>query len=68
MKSTKKNFITWELIIVLVRRVSTDHAKILMVVIFAIAILVGKGKPVAMISMNAFILAHRNGHKTAYRR
>ena len=52
----------------LVLRVNMELAKTLMVVTFAIVILVGKEKPVAMISMNAFILAHRNGHKTAYRR
>ena len=51
----------------LVPRVNMEFAKILMVVISVIANLVGKEKPVAMISMNAFTLAHRNGHKTADR-
>ena len=49
----------------LVLRVNMELAKILMVVISVIANLVGKEKLVAMISTNAFILAHRNGHKTA---
>ena len=48
----------------LVLRVSTELAKISMEVISVIANLVGKEKPVAMISTNAFTLAHRNGHKT----
>ena len=48
-----------------VLRVTMEDAKILMVVISVIANLVGKEKPVAMISTNAFTLAHRNGHKTA---
>ena len=51
----------------LVPRVNTELAKILMVAISVIANLVGKEKLVAMISTNAFILAHRNGHKTADR-
>ena len=65
LKSTKNNFITWVLIIVPVLHANMELAKILMAVIFAIANLVGKEKPVAMISTNAFTLAHRNGHKTA---
>ena len=48
----------------LVLRVNMELAKILMTVISVIANLVGKEKPVAMISTNAFTLAHRNGHKT----
>ena len=41
-----------------------ELAKILMAVTSVIVNLVGKEKPVAMISTNAFTLAHRNGHKT----
>ena len=50
-----------------VLHVNMELAKILMAATFAIANLVGKEKPVAMISTNAFTLAHRNGHKTADR-
>ena len=42
-----------------------ELAKILMAVTSVIVNLVGKEKPVAMISTNAFTLAHRNGPKTA---